>query len=384
VILEGFTFVNMQVAIVAHHAAVRDNEMRGMAPVQAGAAVFTNSNNIVILRNYIHHNGDVNYPVENDINGVFVVTGGNRVWVVDNEMHGNGGDSVHVSNEGTGTPIPRFVYIGRNHMHEEGENAVDIKMGEDIIISQNRAWGMRPTQYATSGSDGSTIVINDDNAANGLNNRIWILFNEVSRSTVGIRTQNYGTIIGNIIHHIQNAAILTYGPHDILAEHNTIYSVGRAVERFAGYVTNRVIYANNINAVRTSDDISLTGNAATNSIVAFSLFPAPPRILWSGTTYTSLSSFNAAHGCSGCREGDPRFVNAAGNDFRLAAGSPATGTATPSSAYTTFEQLYGLSIAFDFNGRSRPGLDARWDMGAHESDGGVAPPAAPSSVRIIR
>ena len=383
-IIEGFTFVNLQVALVGHHTAVRDCEVRDMTPAPGGSAVYTGgTTDVVILRNSIHNNGNNNYPVENDIHGVLVGPAAQRVWVVDNEMYGNGGSSIQVNSNANLQALARLIYIARNRMHEEGETGIAIKSGEDVIISQNDVWGFRPTNYPHSGSDGTAILIDDQNAWNGLNNRMWILFNYVHNSTVGIRTQSYAAVIGNVVRDVQNAGVLTYGSHDVIVEHNTFYNVCRGLERFGGDAGFKAYFANNIVAARTCDDLKVTGNSVVGSVVATSLFPTPVRINWGGAIYTNLATFAAAQTCQGCREGDPRFVDAANSVFRLQTGSPGIGTATPSGAYGIFQSLYGLSIAYDFAGRTRPGNDGKWDMGAFETDG-VGAPAPPTNVRIIR
>lgn len=384
VILDGFEFVNLQVAMVGHHTSIRNSEVRGMTPAPGGSAVYTgNTTDVVIFGNYIHHNGNNNYPVENDIHGVLVGPAAARVWVVDNEMYANGGSSIQINSNADLANLAKLVYIARNRMHEEGETGIAIKSAEDVIISQNEVWGFRPTDYPHSGSDGTAILIDDQNAWNALNNRMWILFNHVHDSTVGIRTQSYAYIIGNVVRNVQNAAFLTWGSHDLLIEHNTAYNVGRGLERFGGLAGNRVVFVNNIVNTRTWDDVKLTGNAVSTSGLANSLFQSPAIINWGGTVF-NLSSFSSAYGCAGCREGSPRFTNPAGLDFRLGSGSPAIGSASPSSIYSVYQQLYGVSISFDLAGRARPGADGKWDMGAFESDGGGAAPAAPTNLRIIR
>jgi hypothetical protein len=382
VIVEGFILENLQVAPVGHHQSIRDSEMRGMPPAPGGSAIYVGAqSDIVVLRNLIHNNGDPNYFEENDIHGVLVGTGAQRVWIVDNEMYGNGGDSVQI-NSGIST-MARLIYIARNRMHDEGENAVDIKTAEDVIVSQNRCWNFRPTQFATSGSDGTAIVVNDDNARSGVNNRIFVLFNEISDSTVGVRTQWYAYVIGNLIYRITNAGVLSFGSHDVHVEHNTFIALTRALERFGGAVGNKALFLNNVVYGRTADDVKVTGNGTGASVVASSLFPSPARITWGGTLFTGLTSFIGAQGCAGCVEGDPQFVSLSTGEFRLKTTSPALGTAVASGVYAGYQNLYGVSIAYDAHGRSRPGLDGKWDMGAFETDG-IAPPAPPANVRIIR
>lgn len=383
VIVEGFVMENLQVVPIGNHQAIRDSEIRGMPPAPGGSAVFIGAHSdIVVLRNVIHNNGDPNYPTENDIHGVLVGTGAERAWIMDNEMYGNGGDSVQI-NSGSAT-MARLIYVARNRMHDEGENAVDIKTAEDVIVSQNRCWNFKPTNFAVSGSDGTAIVVNDDNARSGHNNRIFILFNEISDSTVGVRTQYYAYIVGNLIHRITNAGVLSFGVHDVHIENNTFYSLTRALERFGGDAGNKVVFVNNIVYGRSVDDIKVTGNAAAAiSAVANSLFASPSKIAWAGITYSGLGSFQAVHSCPECVEGDPQFTNVVGGDFRPRTTSPAIGRATPTGLYAAYEQQYGVSIAFDATGRSRPGADGKWDMGAFEADGTNAP-AAPTNLRIIR
>jgi hypothetical protein len=296
-------------------------------------------------------------------------------------MHTNGGSSIQVNS--ASSTLAKLVYIGRNRMHDEGESGIAIKSAEDVIITQNEVWGFHPTNYPTSGSDGTSIIVDDQNAINGLNNRIWVLFNHVHDSTVGIRTQNYAYVMGNLVRNIQNAGLLTWGGHDLVVEHNTFYRVGRGLERFGGNVGNRVIFLNNIVNSRTWDDVKVTGNGTQASVLAYSLFQSPATILWGGGTF-SLTSFVSQFGCGGCREGDPRFMNPTVGDFRLGAGSPAIGSATPSGVYGMFQSQYGISITADAAGAARPGPDGKWDMGALESDGGVGPPTAPTNLRIVR
>jgi len=84
-------------------------------------------------------------------------------------------------------------------------------------------------------------------------------------------------------------------------------------------------------------------------------------------TYASISGFGEPNGING---GNPKFVNAATNDFHLTAGSPAIDR--------------GLSItgfSDDYAGTARP-QGAAWDMGAFEYSSGATLPA-PTNLRVL-
>lgn len=65
---------------------------------------------------------------------------------------------------------------------------------------------------------------------------------------------------------------------------------------------------------------------------------------WNGSNYTdaddatAIAAFNAASGATGGTSGDPDFVNAAGGDYRLNLGSPATGC----GCYLTGDEEIGI------------------------------------------
>ncbi len=372
VVIEGFDFDNSaaargQILISnANHVAVRNNEIHNQlhGGRAGGYAVTTSGSDVVVYNNHIHHNVyDTALTTEHDIHGVQVPQGALRVWIVDNHIEHSGGDAVQVNSTSTGT-LARFIYIGRNLMHEDTENAVDIKQSEDVIISQNTVYGYTPTNFTTSGSDGTAIVINDDNIFNGLNNRVWVMFNKIYNSTSGIRTQAYASVIGNVIYNMTNAGMVSFGSHDVHFEHNTIYNAPTGVKRTGGAQSHKFDAFNNIINQTSTRDVELEN--ASNSIFNNNLFNNPARFLWKGITYNNLATFKSAlNQCSLCLEGNPNFVNAAGGNFALQSNSPAINSGSPSGIYSNFQSLYGLSIASDFNGASRPSGSA-WDIGAYE------------------
>lgn len=306
VIVEGFKIERKPARIFGagvNHVSIRYNEVSGQLPKPGGCAICVGSGvNVVVSNNLLHNNGDPNYFDENDIHGVQVSAGASDIWIVDNEMFGNGGDSVQV-NSGVSGILATRIYIGRNRMHSEGENAVDIKQAQDVIISQNDMWGFRPTAFLHSGSDGTAVVINDDNISNGLDNHIWVIANHIHDSTNGVRTQAYAKVIGNVIDHIEKVGIISFGSHNIHVEHNTITDIGSiGISRTVGATTFGLTAIGNI-ILRVP--VAIRVQTIQSSFLANLLLSKPATITWGSTTFTSLATFQAAYPsqCIGCAEG---------------------------------------------------------------------------------
>jgi hypothetical protein len=101
------------------------------------------------------------------------------------------------------------------------------------------------------------------------------------------------------------------------------------------------------------------------------------RILWAGTTYTSVADFSAGSGqCANCpTEADPLYLNA---DYALNSDSPAVNKGESHAIYDYFFSRYGVSINRDQAGTLRPQKD-EWDIGAFEYDEDAPPTPAPPS-----
>ena len=96
-----------------------------------------------------------------DINGITNSQYNDRVWVLQNNIYRLGGDSIRIGQNRAGMPepsaIPSHTYVGHNHFHDNGENAIDVKHSRDVIISQNRMHGARPS----SSSSGEIVIIHE-------------------------------------------------------------------------------------------------------------------------------------------------------------------------------------------------------------------------------
>jgi len=220
------------------YISVRNVEITG-----AGSGISMGKTNYsVFYNNYIHDTaadfkGDTDVPSGGV--GIMVGSYSNHVWVSDNHVHGTGSDSFH---SGHGGVDIRYVYVGRNEFHHDKENAIDIKAVKDFIISQNKVYGYRDS--CSSGAD--AIRVNDE----GDQDNIWIIFNEIYDSDVGIAPYSATFrpyIIGNIIYDTPSKAINDNGNTSkggSTVVYNTFYDTGIAINKVKECNNNIISSAN--------------------------------------------------------------------------------------------------------------------------------------------
>jgi len=367
----------------AHHVSFRSSETYGdgtlgsSAGVQIWGASGSLFHNIVIYNNHIHHGGDSEASVENDRHGVGVGAYMEDIWIVDNHIHHMGGDSVQVSHGANFTT--QRVYIGRNVLHDDRENAVDIKEANYVFVSENEMYGYEPC----SSAPGEAAVVHYDP------HDIYWLYNRIHDSVYGIVStgsrEQY--IIGNIIYNIAGSGTYStdYSPHRpgigirwyntgiTYVVNNTLYNcitgIGADILSYPTSIVNNIF--SSMNETENGYHLTIMGTGRGASAVKNSLFYQPngeAKIYW-GTTY-NVAEFQAATGNGeGCMEADPQFIDAATNDFRLQPGSPAINAGTSSGVveevFDRFETLYGIDIRKDIEGAAR---SEPWDIGAYELD----------------
>ncbi len=282
VVVENLVFVGTSVrtggpgreSTGGHHIALRNLEIRNQ-PDKNGSGL--GGEHIVFYRNHVHHNtGD-------DRHGTTVARGSSDVWIVDNYYHHNGGDAVQFCHRCRKDP-PRRVFVGRNLMHSDRENAVDLKFGKYIVISENTMHGYRRARPDTewcfddnsycgtfsSGSDGSAIVVGSDGAPK----HPWILYNRIYDSEQGIRIEEVrdAWIIGNTIHDIDNRALSLQKDGDPLyILDNVIYDVTTGIDQYwrdkFGIHVHGNVFAN-----VSQRAISINGRVASRSTIGMNQF----------------------------------------------------------------------------------------------------------------
>lgn len=347
------------------HMAVRNSDLQGSGTFSSRSAIQIYSSeteiprHIVIYNNHIHHNGDCQAATANDAMGVGVLQS-QHVWIVDNHIHHNGGDSVQIQ-----STLAKYIYIGRNVLHEDRENAVDIKQSEHVIVSDNDMYGYR----VVSTSNGDAVVVHYTPTLN-----IWITHNRIYDSYHAISSgagPDFLYITDNVIHNIGDCAIQFWNNKSVYIVGNTIYDTGGGI---SATQTNTALYmSNNIIAnLKADDDIHLeiASTMADASNASYNLFyqsGTDAKIKWKSSTSRNVAEFKAAFPAKsvGCLEEDPQCVDASARRFNVRGTSPAIDNGTLDGVYQTFVGLYGIGISADVEGNSRPQGNG-WDCGGYE------------------
>jgi hypothetical protein len=369
VVIENLTFDSSRKTLglmESKAVCVRYNVFAG--PSQAvgnSAAIFVvarsseaKSSGNVIYKNTIRDFGNATSLKENDYHGILVSRHSDHTWILENEIHNNGGDAVQVG--GASLPrdaSPQFVYIARNRMYGNRENAVDIKRARDVIVSTNDIRDYRPT----SSSEGAGVVIHNDP------DNIWILHNVIANSDIGIiSTGSTNTwFVGNVIYDIRSslpAGNPNAGYGRSVAMHfrgksnggvigNTIayYDVGLQLVRGnqSGYLVQNNIFA--FRSTAEADDIYVASGEFSKALtISHNLHYSGTnefKSTWAGRSFYSPAALHRVTGTfEAVSTADPVFIDAEGRDFRLHADSPAIGRATR----TDIEEMLRARYTVDF------------------------------------
>jgi hypothetical protein len=341
---------------------IRSCVVRNYSPNAHSAAIAVNGRYVVVRDSEIHHNGDANSPVEIDIPGVFVLQGAVGVWVINNHIHHNGGDGVLVGVQGSPEPWPRGVFIGGNTIHEDRENAVDIKQARDVIVSQNTIYG-----YQVRNSSAGEAIITHYNAE-----LVWILNNRVTSSNRGIVSSGARgyVVLGNVITQIRHSVYENYSPTNLYASagiityntsnsyhvNNTIWFSDAGISMPGGIDRTQVV-GNIIGAGAHHIGFGSSQWLAASVVDRNLLSGMTPRFVVSGAVKPCVAP--------ACIAATPLFANASSLDFRPLPGSPAIDANVTSGLYSAFQAYYGAQLGVDAIGGRRP--VRAYDIGAVEA-----------------
>jgi hypothetical protein len=303
---------------------------------------------------------------DTDSHGIQAGEGSYNLWILDNEIYNNNGDAFQGCHECFGEP-PHHVYIGRNVMHDDRENAVDLKTIHDVVVSENVMYGYGSS--STSAGDAMVVGSNGfDDALNQGPRRVWIIDNEFSRSGRGLRIEGSEDvwIVGNVMTDVGQALQIDDKAHRVIVVFGNTLSGADIGVRAYGCQPSSLEITNNIIANVSGRFIDLADCPASKLDIRNNLFFNPDdsfSVRRDGTQYTDLAGLVALAQALDNVRADPRFEP---GGFTLAEVSPAiVAGASPASLYAQFEATWGASIAVDRAGTTRP-LGNGADIGAFE------------------
>jgi hypothetical protein len=348
---------------------------------------------IISYNNNISYMGDSEIAAENDNHAMQTGSHVTDVWYLYNHTHHNGGDGVQFSHGGINA---NHFYYGGNISHDEGENCVDIKQADDVVISSNLMYGIEES----SSSSGENCVTHYGGS------RQWFINNVIHSSVGGIVSTGCFDlhIIGNLIYDMvevetedhgeistyqSGSAFRMYSTGNAYIANNTIHNVTRgiAVEALQSY--DVVIEGNIITDLvpgkwtgNPAFNIMVKGSSTSveNSVIRNNLFYNPASFYVKNKIYTSFEEMQAElNKGEGCIIADPQYVDYP-SDVRLKPTSPAIGMAGQPVSYQKFNDLYaseGVFINADLDGKLRDGVEV--DAGAYQLVGEFVP-ATPNPV----
>jgi hypothetical protein len=288
---------------------------------------------------------------------------------------------------GAGTPHPHHVIFKNLHIHSTGGGGIG-GSGEHIEFlnnyvhhngGKNKGWAMPQEAYATYLKGRYNII---------RGNRIH------DQSGNGIRTGNDASVAGlsellvdsiienNLIYDNGGGWMHPRGEYGT-PEFQCVFTTGGdgiVVWHGSGNsVRNNVVYNNVGNGIRINEDYAVSSalNVVYNNTVYKNGFDG--LAIWPRTGVVDKTVFknnisylsgrqNIASGILSQSNNvtvDPLFVNAAGADFHLRAGSPAINAGV---------NLYSAGVTKDFAGVARPQTGA-FEIGAYEYGTSTLPPA---------
>jgi hypothetical protein len=375
-----------------HHASLRHSNLHGNL-VSGGLGIVSWSSalthNVVVFNNSIHDNGDLNASYDQDVHGIVVNARVSHLWVVDNRLYRNSGDGIQINAGSTANQsTTHHIYVGRNTAYNNKQTGMWAKQAVDVIFSQNRCYGHRPSNSSMGMCMGYQYATE----------RMWFLYNVISDSEFGIGVgSNHDGVgvdaafVGNIIYNIHHsgtgynpstawasAGIMLAGGQYARVVNNTIYNVDAGIN--VPFALSSLEVADNIIGqvtVSASNHVFVEDAGLVSRMsMHHNLFEGTPRTRLAGSQKVLTAAQLAA---SWSLAGSPSFVNATGGDFRLQSSSAAIDRGeTSNPVYASFQQRYGLSIARDPYGAARP-TGAAIDMGGFEFGGcgTLQPPATP-------
>jgi hypothetical protein len=373
--------------------------------------------NLILHNNSFHDIGENrDTAVKMDAVAISLDSNVKNVWITRNEFTRIGGDGVQLAWDSyrDGTNMPQFVYVGKNKAYDNYENFIDLKMCQDVIVSQNTVYNIGDEYSSYSGPTAIPFRYGLGEGPDGVGrNNIWTLFNVAhsyssadggfsSFTGSGEKLADEIYYIGNVAYDAHNAegtatAFFSSGQENVYWINNTAYNCDRGGFFIGDAVGNapneKMVIVNNVfgdiangssvpyNLMIGAVSASLSRAEITNNIYYNSsgnakfrvgIYSPPSSQQWS--TYNTFSGFIDKYSSFGIGSAEtiPGHIDAANGDFHITENSPAAGKAVLHGAYATFENRYGISIKVDFDNKQLPN-EGPYDIGAFSISSNLQP-----------
>jgi len=160
--------LNERINLAGGPYAVRNSEITSAG---SGGALNPGGTDVLIEGNVIRDNGVI--PSSKDRHGMNVRGSTSGLWILENSIYQNSGDAIQFCHECVGGTHdgPAFVYIAGNVMHDDEENAIDLKefLGPVVAVC-NEMYGYERGQFS---GHGEAVRINDE----GQQGQVWFAHN---------------------------------------------------------------------------------------------------------------------------------------------------------------------------------------------------------------
>ncbi|MBN1514579.1 MAG: right-handed parallel beta-helix repeat-containing protein [Phycisphaerae bacterium] len=359
------------------HVAIRRCEVRHADGSGAGICVVgswsgddpTIVHNIVLYDNELHELGDLSATTDQDHHGVVVGHHANRIFMLDNVIYNCSGSGLQVNSgflDTTGDRPAHHVYVGRNHVYNVRQSGLTVKKARDIVFSQNHVHDIVDTPWSTA--KGLAYQYAPYN--------LWYIYNHLHHMTWGINgPSNDGGpggnvyFVGNVIHDCDQGMIFWNNQQTAYMVANTIHNVSTGINYDNGpamHLSDNIFSNVTGPSIRVLGRSGATAAASTTTHDLFHNGGSPITFDWGGIVYNGVSALQTGTGKgAGNLQADPRFADPANRDFHLLADSPCIDQGIMPSVYATYQSLFGVSIAVDWEGNPRD-VDAGHDIGACE------------------
>jgi parallel beta-helix repeat protein len=268
----------------------------------------TDSSNVVLRRNEISHAGQ---PIAGLTAKGIVLRSVSDALVVGNTTRHNSNAGISIGGASSGVRVVDNLSFSNARGFTRAAAGIDVRGSVGSVIS------------------GNVSFANEDSGIN-----VW--------------TASHGaTAANNVVYRNGDHGIDVHQSDDARVVSNTVHgNVDSGIEVTGSqraYIVNNISVDNGFNSPRTSGNIRTDDTSAPTTFLDYNLLRSAGKLIdWAGKPYTELAAFTAdtgreAHGL----QADPRFRDAAGDDFRLAPDSPAIDSAFSGAAGQPITDITG-------------------------------------------